>query len=347
MLELQCPIPLHTYPTITMAHGGGGRLTHMLIEQLFVPSFANPALEALHDGAILTVGNQCLAFATDAFTISPIFFPGGNIGSLAIHGTVNDLAMCGAMPLALSASFILEEGLPIDHLWRVVQTMHTAAAAIGVPIVTGDTKVVERNKGDGIFITTTGIGLVPEGVAIAPTRIAAGDVVIVSGPIAVHGIAILALREGLEFETTLKSDTAPLHQLVSGMLEVGGAAVHALRDPTRGGVASALNELARKSGLGILLDERLLPLDEEVRAACEIFGLDPLYVANEGICLAIVAPQVADAVLERMHAHPLGSRAAVIGMVSAEHAGMVVLQSRFGGKRVVEMLSGEQLPRIC
>lgn len=344
---LQCPIPISDYPTVMMAHGGGGRLTQMLIERMFLPAFANPTLETLHDGAVLDMGGSRLAFATDSFIISPLFFPGGNIGSLAVHGTVNDLAMCGAQPRALSASFILEEGLPMDDLWRVVQAMQQAAQAVGVPIVTGDTKVVDRGKGDGIFITTTGIGQIADGVHISPRRAASGDLVLVSGEIAVHGIAILSVREGLEFETALESDSAPLWDMVADMLHAAGDDVHVLRDPTRGGVSSALNEIAAQAHVGIRLDEKSIPLGDAVRGACEILGLDPLYVANEGKCVAIVARSAADAVLAAMRSHPLGSKAAVIGEVVSDHPGRVVMRSSIGGSRVVDMLSGEQLPRIC
>jgi hydrogenase expression/formation protein HypE len=348
-----CPIPISEYPTVMMAHGGGGKLTQMLIERMFLPAFANPMLQSLHDGAIMTLDTNDtnnatrLAFATDSFTITPLFFPGGTIGSLAVHGTLNDLAMCGAQPLALSAGFILEEGLPMDDLWRIVQSMQQAAQAAGVPIVTGDTKVVDRHKGDGVFITTTGIGRIPEGIHISPQRAAPGDVVLINGAIAVHGIAIMSVREGLEFETTLQSDTACLCDLVARMLDTGGEHIHVLRDPTRGGLSSALNEIATQAGAGILLDEAKLPLDEDVRGACELLGLDPLYVANEGKCLAIVARQVADAVLKTMRSHPHGRDAAIIGEVVAHHPGRVVLRSRIGGRRMVDMLSGEQLPRIC
>jgi hydrogenase expression/formation protein HypE len=347
LLNLQCPIPLSDYPAVLMAHGGGGRLTQMLIERMFVQSFANPTLETMHDGALLTVDGARLAFTTDSFVISPIFFPGGDIGSLAVHGTVNDLAMCGAQPLGLSAGFILEEGLPMDDLWRVVQSMQQAAQQAGVPIVTGDTKVVDRGKGDGIFINTAGIGQIAAGIHLAPQRATPGDVVLINGDIAAHGIAIMSLREGLEFETTLQSDSAALHGLVASVLDAGGEHVHVLRDPTRGGVASALNEIAAQAQAGIRLDEQALPLREEVRGACEILGLDPLYVANEGKCLVIAAREVAEAVLAAMRAHPLGSEAALIGEVVQDHPGRVVLRSRIGGMRVVDMLSGEQLPRIC
>jgi hydrogenase expression/formation protein HypE len=365
---IQCPIPITEYPTITLAHGGGGRLTQMLIERLFAPAFANPALQTLHDGAVLpldsAIGNTCtcagaqrrckclqsairFAFSTDSYVITPRFFPGGDIGSLAVHGTVNDLAMCGARPLALSAGFILEEGLPMEELWRIVRSMSAAAQAVGVPVVTGDTKVVDRGKGDGIFINTTGIGLIPAGVEIAPTRARPGDVVLLNGPIAAHGIAIMSVREGLAFETTMVSDSAPLHELVAHILAAGGEGVHVLRDPTRGGVSSALNEIAAQARVGIRLDEASIPVAEEVRGACEILGLDPLYVANEGKCLAIVAPEVADAVLTAMRGHPLGHEATIIGRVIEEHPGKVTMRSRIGGLRIVDMLSGEQLPRIC
>lgn len=371
---LQCPIPISDYPQVLLAHGGGGRLSQMLIERMFRPTFANPHLDTLHDGAILQVqaatgddrreagdrqdlqaaearfgpSNQVrLAFTTDSFVIHPLFFPGGDIGSLAIHGTVNDLAMCGAQPLALSAGLILEEGLPMQDLWRVVQSMQQAARNVGAPIVTGDTKVVDHGKGDGVFINTTGIGLIPAGVDISPRRARAGDVVLVSGTIAVHGIAIMSMREGLAFETVLRSDSAPLHDMVSSLLETSGEQVHVLRDPTRGGVASALNEIAASASLGIRLQEDTIPIDEEVRGACEILGLDPLYVANEGKFLAIVAREAADSALAALQSHPLGRSAAIIGEVVENHPGRVFLRSRIGGTRVVDMMSGEQLPRIC
>jgi hydrogenase expression/formation protein HypE len=346
-MTFQCPIPISEYPTILLAHGGGGKLTQMLIEHVFLPAFANPALETLHDGAILEVGETRLAFTTDSFVVSPIFFPGGDIGCLAVHGTVNDLAMCGARPLALSAGFILEEGFPMEDLCRIVESMREAAQRVGVPIVTGDTKVVDKGKGDGIFINTTGIGIIPAGIQISPKRARPGDLILINGAIAVHGIAIMSVREGLEFETTLASDTAPLHDLVARILEAGEDKVHVLRDPTRGGVASALNEIASKAKVGIVLDEASIPIWEEVKGACEILGLDPLYVANEGKCLAIVAREKAEEVLEAMKSHPLGKEAAIIGEVVEEHPGQVILRSRIGGRRIVEMLSGEQLPRIC
>ncbi|NOZ72382.1 MAG: hydrogenase expression/formation protein HypE, partial [Chloroflexi bacterium] len=300
---LSCPIPISDYPTVLLAHGGGGSLSQMLIEGMFLPTFTNPALSVMHDGAIFDLGTSRLAFSTDSFVVNPLFFPGGDIGSLAIHGTVNDLAMCGATPLGLSCGLILEEGLAMEELWRLVQSMQEAAQAVGVPIVTGDTKVVDRGKGDGVYINTTGIGLIPEGVNIAPERARSGDVVIINGPIADHGIAIMSVREGLEFETAIVSDSAPLHDLVSAMLAVGGEGIHVLRDPTRGGVASATNEIAQKAHIGIRLDEQSIPVRDEVKGACEILGFDPLYVANEGKCIAIVAPDVAEAVLEAMRQH--------------------------------------------
>ncbi len=343
----QCPIPINDYPTVMMAHGGGGRLTQMLIDRMFVPTFDNPTLETLHDGAILEADGARLAFSTDSFVINPIFFPGGDIGSLAVHGTVNDLAMCGARPVGLSTALILEEGLPMEDLWRVVQSMQQAAGAAGVPIVTGDTKVVERGKGDGVFINTTGLGLIPAGVRVSPRRAQPGDLVLINGAIAVHGIAIMSVREGLEFGTTLESDSAPLHGLVEAILGIAGEELHVLRDPTRGGLASTLNEIAVQAKAGIRLNEATIPIWDQVRGACEILGLDPLYVANEGKALAIVAREAAEAVLAAMQAHPLGREAAIIGEVVADHPGKVFLRSRIGGMRVVDMISGEQLPRIC
>ena len=342
-----CPIPIAEYPTILMAHGGGGRLTQMLVEKLFVTAFDNPALRELHDGATIEVGGARLAFSTDSFVIHPLFFPGGDIGSLAVHGTVNDLAMCGARPLGLSSGLILEEGLPIDDLWRIVRSMEAAAKASGVPIVTGDTKVVDRGKGDGVFINVSGVGLIPPGITISPRRARPGDKVLVSGSIAVHGVAILSVREGLQFETTLETDSAPLNGMIEALLLAAGEKVHVLRDPTRGGVATTLNEIARQGNVGIRLDEKAIPVGEEVRGACEILGLDPLYVANEGKCLVIVDPSATDLALETLRRHAFGAEAAVIGEVSAESPGRVLLRSRIGGLRILDLLTGEQLPRIC
>jgi hydrogenase expression/formation protein HypE len=330
-----------------LAHGGGGRLTQMLIERMFLPTFDNPTLESLHDGAILEANGTRLAFSTDSFVISPLFFPGGDIGSLAVHGTVNDLAMCGARPIGLSTGLILEEGLPMEELWQLVQSMQQAARTVGVPIVTGDTKVVDRGKGDGVFINTTGLGLIPPGVQVSPSRARVGDKVLINGAIAVHGIAIMSVREGLEFETTLESDSAPLYDLIATVLDLAGEQVHVLRDPTRGGLASALNEIASQAQVGIRLEEARIPIWEAVRGACEILGFDPLYVANEGKALIIVAREAAESVLAAMREHSLGQEAAIIGEVVEDHPGKVFLRSRIGGMRVVDMLSGEQLPRIC
>jgi hydrogenase expression/formation protein HypE len=342
-----CPIPIADYPHVLLAHGGGGRLSQMLVEKLFGPAFANPALDERHDGAVLDVPAGRLAVTTDAHVVSPLFFPGGDIGSLAVHGTVNDVAMCGARPMALTVAFVIEEGLPMDDLWRIVRSMAAAARAAGVAIVAGDTKVVDRGKGDGVFISTTGLGMVPAGIDVAPRRAQPGDRVLLSGAIAQHGVAILSVREGLQFETEVRSDSTALHGMVAAMLDAAGGDVHVLRDPTRGGVSSALNEIAQAARVAVRLDESAIPIAGPVRAACEILGLDPLYVANEGKCLAIVAPGSADAVLAAMRAHPAGAEAAVIGEVAAEPAGRVLMRSRIGGERVVDMLSGEQLPRIC
>jgi hydrogenase expression/formation protein HypE len=343
-----CPLPLSDYPTVQLAHGGGGRLSQILIEKLFLEAFRNPILEGLHDGAVLELaGGGRLAFSTDTFVVRPLFFPGGDIGSLAVHGTVNDVAMCGARPLALSAGFILEEGFSMEELWRIVSSMKAAAEEAGVPLVTGDTKVVDRGKGDGVYVNTTGIGLVPEGIEISPERARPGDKVLLSGEIAVHGIAVMSVREGLEFETALETDSAALHRLTGALLDELGGRVRVLRDPTRGGVASALNEIAGSAGVGIRLQEAAIPINEQVRGACEILGFDPLYVANEGKCLAIVEPEAAERALALMQADPLGRDAAIVGEIVESHPRQVVLESRIGGLRVVDMLSGEQLPRIC
>ncbi len=343
---MACPIPLSDYPRVLLAHGGGGKLSQHLIEKMFVPAFANEQLSKLHDGAVLNADGARIAVSTDSFVVSPIFFPGGTIGSLAVHGTVNDVAMCGAHPLAITAGFILEEGLAMEDLWKVVRSMQEAASRAGVQIVTGDTKVVDRGKGDGIYINTTGIGLVGPDIAISADRAAPGDVVILSGPIAAHGIAIMSVREGLEFETQVQSDTAPLNGLVAELLACPGD-IHVLRDPTRGGVASALNEIAAASGCGIDIRQSALPIAEEVQGACEILGFDPLYVANEGVLVAILPQEYEDTMLEVMRKNPLARDARTIGRVTKEHPGVVVMRTLIGGTRVVDMLSGEQLPRIC
>src|SRR5215467_11813508 len=319
-----CPLPITNYKEVVLAHGSGGKLTRQLIEKIVLPQFRNELLEPLHDGAIFSLGNERDAFTTDSFVVSPIFFPGGDVGSLAIHGTINDLAMCGARPLYLSASFILEEGLPMEDFWRVVQSMHDAADFAGVKLVTGDTKVVDRGKADKIFINTSGIGVVPVGVNIHPARAQVGDKVIISGQIAVHGIAIMSVREGLEFETEIASDSTPLHELVDALI-AAKIDIHVLRDPTRGGVTSALTEIAQNAKVGMLLEEASIPISEEVKGACEILGLDPLYVANEGKLIAIVAAQDVDLLLSVMRLHSLGQQAAVIGEVTSDHPGLVMM----------------------
>lgn len=343
---LACPLPITDYKNVLLAHGGGGKLTHQLIQKIFLSQFENEWLESLHDGAILPVNGTRLAFSTDTYVIDPIFFPGGDIGKLAVNGTVNDLTMCGARPLFLSAGFVIEEGLSMEELWRVVLSMQQAATDAGVKLVTGDTKVVDRGKGDKVFINTSGIGIVPEGVNIDPKRAAVGDKIIVNGPIALHGIAIMSVREGLEFGTKIESDTACLNHLVEQMFAVC-TDIHVLRDPTRGGVASTLNEIAESAGKGIVIAEERIPITEEVRGACEILGLDPLYVANEGKLLAFVPGERSEAVLAAMKKHPLGKESTIIGEVVGDHPGTVLMKSRIGGSRVVDMLSGEQLPRIC
>ena len=346
LLGVSCPLPITNYKEIVLAHGSGGTLSRQLVEKIILPQFRNELLEPLHDGAIFSLGEQRLAFTTDSFVVNPIFFPGGDIGKLAIHGTVNDLAMCGARPRYLSASFILEEGLPMEDFWRVVQSMRAAADDAKVALVTGDTKVVDRGKADKIFINTSGIGVVPAGLNIHPARAQVGDKIIINGPIAVHGIAIMSVREGLEFETEIASDTAPLYELVE-VLIAAKIDLHVLRDPTRGGVTSALAEIAQSARLGMLLDEAAIPISEEVKGACEILGLDPLYVANEGKFIAIVAKEDADAALAALRSHLSGKEAAIIGEIVQQHPGMVMMRTRVGGTRVVDMLSGEQLPRIC
>ncbi|MGQ4614908.1 hydrogenase expression/formation protein HypE [Nocardia sp. R7R-8] len=341
-----CPMPLRDSPNIVMGHGGGGAMSGELIEHLFLPAFGSAANTDLTDSAVVTLDGARLAFSTDSFVVKPLVFPGGTIGELAVNGTVNDLAMSGARPMVLSTAFILEEGTALADIARIAQAVGTAALAAEVRLVTGDTKVVDAGHGDGIYLNTAGIGVVAPGVDIRPQRATPGDVVLVSGEIGVHGVAVLSCREGLEFGTTVLSDTAPLHGLVAAMLATG-ADVHVLRDPTRGGVAASLNEIARAAKVGVALDERQLPVPDGVRDACGLLGLDPLYVANEGKLLAFVAPEDADRVLAAMREHPLGAQAAVIGRCVAEHPGMVVARTALGGTRVVDLPAGEQLPRIC
>ncbi len=342
-----CPAPIAATDRILLGHGSGGKLSADLIRQIFLPAFQNPVLARLDDQAIVTVNGTRLAFTTDSFVVSPLFFRGGDIGSLAVHGTINDLAMGGARPLFLSAAFIIEEGLPVETLRRVVDSLHRAAKAAGVEVVTGDTKVVERGSGDELFINTSGIGLVPEGVTLSANQARPGDRVLLSGSIGEHGIAILAEREGIEFDSPVMSDSAPLHTLVDALLAAAPGAIRCLRDPTRGGVSSTLNEIAGQSRVGIEIDERFVRVREEVKGACELLGLDPLYVANEGKLIAIVAPEAAEAALAALRAHSLGGGAEIIGAVTEAHPGMVTMRTLLGTMRIVDMLAGDQLPRIC
>lgn len=357
-----CPVPKSRYEHVLLGHGSGGRLTAELIQGVFVPGFGGEVLAALEDQATVRLdagrnGEERqgadaprpptrIAFTTDAFVVRPLFFPGGDIGKLAVHGTVNDLAVGGARPLFLSAAFILEEGLPLEDLRRIVASMRQACADAGVTMVTGDTKVVDKGKGDGVFIATSGIGLAAEHVDLSIRNARPGDRILVSGTMGDHGIAILSVREGLEFETVLESDTAPLHDLTRVMLEACPR-IRCMRDPTRGGLSSAVNELCTASNVGADLDEAAIPVRTEVRGACEMLGLDPLYVANEGKLMAVVPPQDAGRVLAAMRAHPSGRNAAIVGDVVAEHPGLVTVRSPVGGRRVLTLLSGEQLPRIC
>ena len=341
-----CPLPLRDYPQIVLGHGGGGKLSAELVEHLFLPAFGNDTLARLGDAALLHAPPGRLAMTTDSFVVRPLFFPGGCIGDLAVNGTVNDLAVSGAEPLALSVSFILEEGLPLAQLGQIVQAMAEAARAAGVPIVTGDTKVVERGHGDGCYITTTGLGVVGPGVDLGPDRARPGDAVVLSGSIGDHGVAILSVREGLEFETVITSDTAALNGLTALMLRACPR-IRAMRDPTRGGLAATLNELATRSGVGIVIDEDAVPVDAPVRGACELLGLDPLLVANEGKLVAVVPAADAPGLVAAMRTHPLGERACIIGTVTEQWPGLVVIRTALGGQRVVTLPVGEQLPRIC
>lgn len=342
-----CPLPLADYPTIVMGHGGGGKLGNELIEHLFLPAFRNPALENLGDAALVGIEGSRLALSTDSFVVQPLFFPGGSIGELAVNGTVNDLAVSGAEPRFLTTGFILEEGFPVAQLAAIVDAMARAAAAAQVHIVTGDTKVVERGHGDGCYINTAGVGVVRAGVAVGPDRARPGDAVLVSGTIGDHGMAIMSVREGLEFESPIRSDCAALNGLIAEVLDEAGPAVHAMRDPTRGGLASTLNEIARASQAGIVIEESALPVRIEVQSACELLGLDPVYVANEGKAVFFVAPEAADRVLTALRAHPLGRDAARIGRVTTDHPGILVARTALGANRVIAPQIGEQLPRIC
>ncbi len=341
-----CPLPLRDYPHIVMGHGGGGKLSTELVEHLFLPAFRNSALAPLGDAAVLPPVAGRLAVTTDCYVVRPLFFPGGCVGDLAVNGTVNDLAMSGATPLYLSAGFILEEGLPLADLGRIVDRMAAAARAAGVAIVCGDTKVVDRGHGDGCYITTAGVGVVPDGVNVGVQQAKPGDAIVVSGPVGNHGIAILSIREGLEFESRIASDTAALNGLVTEML-AACPDLRAMRDPTRGGLAATLNEIAAASHVGIEIDEPAVPVDDEVRAACDLLGLDPLLVANEGKLVVVVPAGLAEKLLATMHRHPLGTRAAIIGTITDRHPNLVVARTAIGGRRVVSTPLGEQLPRIC
>ena len=368
LATLTCPAPLTTRDRILLGHGSGGKLSAELVRDIFLPAFGNPTLAQLNDQAVVSVNGSRLAITTDSFVVKPLFFPGGDIGSLAVHGTINDLAMGGAQPLFLSVAFILEEGLAMETLQRVVASLQRAATDAGVQIVTGDTKVVEKGKGDGLFINTTGIGIVPTELELSADRARPGDKVILSGFIGDHGIAILAQREGLEFETTIESDSAALHGLVGEMLKIkyekgasllaevarsGNSAVgsaggiRCMRDPTRGGLSSTLNEIAERSRIGIEIEEEKIPVRDDVRGACEMLGLDPLYVANEGKLVAIVSPDAADGLVNIMRQHPLGREARIIGTVTDKNAGLVTMRTTLGTTRIVDMLAGDQLPRIC
>jgi hydrogenase expression/formation protein HypE len=342
---ISCPLPITRHKNIVMGHGSGGRLTAQLVRELFLPAFDNPVLRRLDDQAVLEVGGARVAFTTDSFVVTPLFFPGGNIGELAVNGTVNDLAMSGAAPLGLSAAFIVEEGLPMEELARLVDAMAQAAQAAGVSIVTGDTKVVNRHSADKLFVTTTGIGLVAPGVSISASNARPGDVILLSGTVADHGMAVMAQREGLELEGEIRSDTQALHRLVDAMLAAGK--VHALRDPTRGGLGTSLCEIAEASRIGIEFEARAVPVRGEVRAACELLGIDPLFVANEGKLVAFVEPATANDVLDVMRGTPEGRDAVSIGRAVEAHPGMVVMKTEIGGSRIIDLPFHEQLPRIC
>ena len=346
ILNKNCPIPFSDYPEVTMAHGGGGKLMHDLISRMMYRVFSNPILDSQHDGAVLRTDGRRIAFSTDSHVITPLFFPGGNIGYLSVYGTVNDLAMCGAKPEWLSASFILEEGFPMKTLWKIVQSMGEAAERTGVSIVTGDTKVVDRGKGDGIYINTAGVGVIPDGVDISPFRVREGDAVIISGDIGRHGIAIMAIREGIDFQTIIQSDLAPLDGTVSELLEAD-LDIHCLRDLTRGGLASGLNEIASAGEVSINIKECLIPVRDDVLGACEILGFDPFYVANEGRFVVILPLENAEKAVDILQKHEDSRQATIIGHVTEPSYADVIMESSIGAERIVDMMSGEQLPRIC
>ena len=345
-MELQCPMPRLDFDIITLGHGSGGTLTSQLLNSGVFNILSNPYLDEKHDGAIFSMNGK-MAFSSDSFVISPVFFPGGNIGELAVNGTVNDLAMCGAIPKFLSLSFIIEEGLRMEEFWEILTSIKNACHKAGVEVVTGDTKVVEKGKGDKIFINTSGVGLIHEKANISFRNIKAGDKIILSNKIATHGIAIMSIREGLDFETDIVSDTTNLNFSVKKLLDEFGEAIHLFRDPTRGGVATVLNEIARDTNLGIEIHQKCIPVDEQVYGACELLGLDPLYVANEGVFIAIVDKEVTDDLLHVLRGDENGMNSVIIGAITESHPRQVILNSNIGGKRVVNMLVGEQLPRIC
>jgi hydrogenase expression/formation protein HypE len=346
MFTLSCPIPLSQYPHVLLAHGGGGRLMHQLIDKMFLAAFRNPLLETRHDSAVVDLTGKKLAFTTDSYVVRPLFFPGGDVGSMAVHGTVNDLAMSGARPLYLSAAFIIEEGLPMETLWKIACSMQEAAQRCGVQIITGDTKVVDKGKGDGVFINTSGIGVIGHDLKITPQSVRPGDAILVSGDLGRHGMAIMAVREGLQFESAIESDSAPVHEVVLDLLKAG-IEVHCLRDLTRGGLAGALNEIAEASRTRVEVEEKSIPVREDVHAACEMLGLDPLHVACEGRFIAFVAGKDADRALPVMRSHAMGAGSAMIGRVVESPVPLVTLKSAIGASRILDMPSGEQLPRIC
>lgn len=341
-----CPIPISQYPQVLLAHGGGGKLMHQLIGKLFLTAFGNPLPATQHDSAMADLSGGKIAFTTDSYVVRPLFFPGGDIGSLAVHGTVNDLAMSGARPVYLSAAFIIEEGLPMETLWKIVCAMRDAAQRCGVQIITGDTKVVDKGKGDGVFINTAGIGIIEHPFVIAPGSVQPCDAVLVSGDVGRHGMAIMAAREGLQFESAIESDSAPVHEIVLELLKAG-VEIHCLRDLTRGGLASALNEIAEASSTRVAIEEKAIPVREDVHAACEMLGLDPLHVACEGRFVAFILAKDAERALKIMRGHATGSGASSIGKVAKGDAPLVTLKSAIGANRILDMPGGEQLPRIC
>lgn len=344
--NMSCPIPIKNYLYVTLAHGGGGKLMRELIEKMIAPALNNPLLDTEHDSTVFDSPGKKLAFTTDSYVVKPLFFPGGNIGDLAVYGTVNDLAMSGAKPLYLSLGFILEEGLEMKALWEILKSIKSAAIRANVQIITGDTKVVDKGKGDGIFINTSGVGVIEHSQTISPAKIKAGDKIILNGDIGRHGIAIMAVREGLKFESEIKTDSAPLNGIVNNLIE-GGVKINCMRDLTRGGLSSALNELSESSNLKIQIDENAIPVNEDVHGACEILGLDPLYVANEGRFIVILPEGEVDSALEIMHSHELGRDACVIGEIGDYPEKIVTMKNKVGTYRIIDMLSGEQLPRIC